>query len=314
MKTVFLNELTAPLKTPAVATIGFFDGVHTGHRHLISQVQAIAHAAGCQSMVITFDRHPREVLTARQTPFLLTSLEEKLRLLASTDVDMVVILPFSRELAALSAHDFMQQMLADRLGVRKLVIGYDNRFGHNRTEGFEDYVIYGREMDMEVIRAEEMRVSGTPVSSSVIRSLLADGAVDKAARLLGRPYELSGQVVHGFEEGRKIGFPTANLQLQEPLLLVPKSGVYAVEVREGLLGMLNIGTRPTFEGHEQTIEVHVFNFSGDLYGSMLRVRFLRRIRDERPFSSPEALRQQLEHDREQIINSLHPSSSLPSGR
>lgn len=312
MKTVFLNELTAPLKTSAVATIGFFDGVHTGHRHLISQVQAAARAAGFQSMVITFDRHPREVLSAGNSPFLLTTLDEKLRLLASTGIDVVTVLPFSHELAALSARDFMRQVLSDRLGVRKLVIGYDNRFGHNRTEGFDDYVIYGRKMDMEVIRAEEMRVSGTPVSSSVIRSLLADGAVDKSARLLGRPYELSGQVVHGFEEGRKIGFPTANLQLQEPLLLVPKSGVYAVEVGEGQgqLGMLNIGTRPTFEGHEQTIEVHVFNFSGDLYDRMLRVRFLRRIRDERPFSSPEALRQQLEHDREQIINSLSPSSFL----
>lgn len=302
MKTVFLNELKAPLSCPAVATIGFFDGVHMGHRHLIRQVQAAAHAAGCQSMVITFDRHPREVLTASQTPFLLTSLEEKLRLLASTEVDRVVILPFSRELSTLSAHDFMQQMLADRLGVRKLVIGYDNRFGHNRTEGFDDYVAYGREMDIEVIRAEEMRVDGTPVSSSAIRSLLADGAVDKATRLLGRPYELTGKVVHGFEEGRKIGFPTANLQLQEPLLLVPKSGVYAVTVGEGQTGMLNIGTRPTFDGHQQTIEVHIFNFTGNLYDRTLRVSLLRRIRDERPFSSPEALRQQLEHDREEIQN------------
>lgn len=308
MKTICLNELTAPLRQPAVATIGFFDGVHIGHRHLIRQVAEAARDSAAQSMVITFDRHPREVLGGSQSPFLLSSFEEKLRLLALTGVDIVVILPFSRELAALSARDFMQQVLADRLCVSRLVIGHDNRFGHNRTEGFDDYAAYGRAIGMEVLRAEELRVDDRPVSSSVIRSLLEEGRVEAAARLLGRPYELSGQVIHGFEEGRKIGFPTANLRPCSPLLLVPGNGVYQVEAcidgsDEWLPAMTNIGMRPTFNGHEQTIETHIFRFSRDLYDRALTLRFLRFLRGEQRFNSPEALRRQLEKDK-QLLDSL----------
>lgn len=302
MQTIFLNELKSSLREPAVATIGFFDGVHLGHRHLVSQVTAAAHARQWRSMVITFDRHPREVLAARVEPFLLTTLDEKLQLLTQLGVDMVVVLPFSRQMATLSARSFMQSVLRQQLGVCQLVIGYDNRFGHDRTAGFPDYVAYGRELGIEVTRAEELITALGPVSSSVVRHQLTVGEVEKASALLGRPYELCGTVVHGFQEGRKMGFPTANLQLVEPLLLLPKSGVYAVETMAGkwMPGMLNIGTRPTFNGHKQTIEVHIFRFSGELYGSMLKVRLLHRVRDERPFQSPDELRRQLQHDRQEI--------------
>lgn len=306
MKTIYLNSQT-PLPTEtSVATIGFFDGVHVGHRHLVAQVVAQARRLHLSSMVITFDRPPREVLTGVVEPMLLTSLDEKLTLLRDTGVDTVVVLPFSKELAALTAREFMASVLCRQLHVCCLLIGYDNRFGRNRTEDFNDYVAYGHELGIDVMRAEELRVDGEGVGSSIIRRLLREGGVEAAARLLGRPYQLEGVVVHGYQQGRLMGFPTANLRPEPVVRLVPAAGVYAVEVvvrgaddEKWLPAMLNIGTRPTFDGHEQSIEAHILHFSADLYGQQLAVRFLRRIRGEHRFASVEELRRQLLTDREE---------------
>ena len=293
-------------KNPQVATIGFFDGVHRGHRYLIDQMITVAKEAGMESMVITFDRHPRQVLHSDYQPQMLSTFEEKKALLENTPADHIEILTFDEQLAALSAHDFMKEVLRERLNVRKLVIGYDNRFGHNRSEGFEDYVRYGKELGIEVIQAMPLsEPDKEAISSSYIRACLLVGNVWGANEALGYAYSLTGRVIEGFHEGRKIGFPTANLNTDEIGKLVPASGVYAVHVQlenEQHLrpAMMNIGTRPTYDGQLQTLEVHIFDFDSDIYGQQLRVVFDRRIRNEMKFSSPQELAKQLEKDKEEI--------------
>lgn len=288
-----------------VATIGFFDGVHRGHRFLIDRVIEEAQRSGMSSAVITFDRHPREVLQTDYQPDLLSTLDEKLLLLSKTHVDNTVVLHFDASLAALTAHDFMRDVLQGELKVRKLIIGYDNRFGHNRSEGFDDYVRYGKELGIEVIRADAFLPDDVRVSSSVIRTCLREGRVEDANRLLGYDYTIESRIVSGYQNGRKMGFPTANLDVTRCQQLLPASGVYAVLVRlkdsvGWKRGMMNIGHRPTFNGTTTSMEVNLFNFSGDLYGQELLVSFISKIRDEHKFDSIEALTEQLQHDKVQI--------------
>lgn len=288
-----------------VATIGFFDGVHRGHRFLIDRVIEEAQRSGMSSAVITFDRHPREVLQTDYQPDLLSTLDEKLLLLSKTHVDNTVVLHFDASLAALTAHDFMRDVLQGQLKVRKLIIGYDNRFGHNRSEGFDDYVRYGKELGIEVIRADAFLPDDVRVSSSVIRTCLREGRVEEANRLLGYDYTIESRIVSGYQNGRKMGFPTANLDVTRCQQLLPASGVYAVLVRlkdsvGWKRGMMNIGHRPTFNGTSTSMEVNLFNFSGDLYGQELFVSFISKIRDERKFDSIDALAEQLQHDKVQI--------------
>ena len=296
----------------SVASIGFFDGVHRGHRYLIKAVMDCAAKCGMQSTVVTFDRHPRLVLHKEFQPRLLTTAEEKAALIKSTGVDNCVMLHFDEKLASLSAYDFMKDVLRDRLNVRKLITGYDNRFGHNRSEGFDDYVRYGRELGIDVMRADAFVLNGVQVSSSVIRSFLSAGEVEMAAMCLGRHYRLAGRVVGGYHEGRKLGFPTANIELADRLQLVPETGVYAVKgsIDGGARlagGMMNIGNRPTFDGTETTLEVNIFGFSGDLYGHEVSVKFVKRLRGERKFSSAAKLAEQLEADRADAMAALEAS-------
>ena len=346
------------LSAGVVATIGFFDGVHRGHRYLIDKVMEMAHAHAQQSMVITFDRHPREVLQSDYQPQMLTTLNTKLRLLRETGVDRVEVLHFTRELAALSAREFMAQVLKERLGVTTLVIGYDHRFGHNRAEGFDDYVRYGKELGIEVVQNSELTMLADPcppvsdsseasnasseafnassevsnacsfaekldkhVSSSAIRRLLKEGDVSRANLFLDRPYTITGCVTHGFAEGRKMGFPTANLDTTGYPLLIPANGVYGVWVKIGcadavmgkcevpnhdgwLPAMLNIGTRPTFDGSTTTIEANIFDFDDDIYGQPMTIAFCFRLRNEQRFDSVEALEEQLHKDRKEIEKML----------
>lgn len=293
-------------KNPQVATIGFFDGVHRGHRYLIDQMITVAKEAGMESTIITFDRHPRQVIHSDYLPQMLSTFEEKKALLENTSADHIEVLSFDEQLATLSAHDFMKQVLHEHFNVCKLVIGYDNRFGHNRSEGFEDYVRYGQELGIEVIQAMPFcEPNKEAISSSYIRACLLVGNVWGANEALGYAYSLTGRVTDGFHEGRKIGFPTANLNTDGIGKLVPAPGVYAVHVQleneqHLRLAMMNIGTRPTFDGHSQTLEVHIFDFDGDLYGQQLRVVFDRRIRNEMKFSSPQELARQLEKDKEEV--------------
>ena len=293
---------------PCVATIGFFDGVHRGHQFLISRLVATARADGLASTVITFDEHPRKVLQSDYQPEMLSTLDSKLLLLSKTEVDNAVVLHFDRAMAAMSAREFMQQVLHDQLQVKKLFIGYDHRFGHNREETFDDYVRYGKEMGIEVIQNEAFQIDGINISSSVIRSFLKEGEVEMANRCLGFPYTIIGKVVNGYHEGRKLGFPTANLDISHFGQLIPSPGVYAVKVRmENTVvwkhGMMNVGTRPTFNGKQLTLETHIFRFDGDIYDQLLLVSFVKRIRGEQRFESPEELAAQLKED-EQVVLEL----------
>ncbi len=304
MKTVYYNEQVQ--LEPCVATIGFFDGVHRGHQFLIKHLVNTARKDGLASTVITFDQHPRKVLQSDYQPEMLSTLESKLLLLSKTEIDNAVVLPFSKEMAKMSARDFMRQVLHDHLHVEKLFIGYDHRFGHNREETFDDYVRYGKEMGMEVIKNEAFQIDGVNISSSVIRSLLKEGEVELANQALGYPYTIIGKVVNGYHEGRKLGFPTANLDLSHFGQMIPESGVYAVKVRmENSMvwkhGMMNVGTRPTFDGKRITLETHIFNFDGDIYDQLLLVSFVKRIRGEQKFDSPEELAAQLKEDEQTIM-------------
>ncbi len=300
MNKIYLDEKTT-LGKPLVATIGFFDGVHRGHQFLIKQVCDEAKASGMESAVITFDEHPRKVLHQDYQPRLLSTLEEKLILLSRTGIGNAVVLHFDREMAGLSAHDFMEKVLRDRLNVKKLIIGYDNRFGHNRAEGFDDYVRMGHEMGIEVIQSQAFSLDGVNVSSSYIRKLIEKGELELANKCLGYPYAIYGKVVSGYQEGRKLGFPTANLDLSGSGQLVPANGVYGVKVRlqdsmQYRRGMMNIGTRPTFNGKNLSIEAYIFDFSGDIYGQTLVAAFIHRIRDEHKFDSAEELAEQMRND------------------
>ena len=280
-----------------VASIGFFDGVHRGHLCLIEQLRDEAGRRGMGSLLVTFDRHPRTVLSPSQVPPLLTTLEEKERLLRETGVSEIAILPFTLELSRLSAREFMEQVLRRELGVEVLILGYDHAFGHGGGS-LDDYVRWGRETGIEVVRAHEL--SSLMVSSSKCRRLIEEGDVRGAAEMLGRFYTLSGEVVRGFHVGHELGFPTANLQVEAEKVM-PRNGAYAVWAtladgeRHG--GMLNIGTRPTIGNGETTsVEVNLLDYDGNLYDQRLTVEFVARLRDERRFESRSELMSQLALD------------------
>lgn len=287
------------MKSGKVATIGFFDGVHRGHQHLLKQVINVAKERNLQSMVVTFYQQPRHVVNHETDRFcLLTTTDEKLRLLQKAGIDHCEVMEFTSELASLTAYEFMQ-LLHNNYQVQALVIGYDHRFGHNRSEGFEDYVHYGKELGIEVIQATEFPA----VSSSKIRELLLCGDLLVANNILGHYYMLEGKVVSGFHVGHTIGFPTANLQVSAEKL-IPANGVYAVLAElDGAIyqGMLNIGTRPTLaNGDERSIEVHIFNFHDDIYNKVLRLSLVKRTRGEVKFASKEQLVLQLQQDATEI--------------
>lgn len=292
---------------PSVATIGFFDGVHRGHRFLINQAKEVAAKDGLCSALVTFPVHPRQVIQTTYCPQLLSSPKEKVELLATTKVDYCILLPFTQELSLLSAREFMQ-LLRDKFNIRTLVIGYDHRFGHNRSDSFEDYCRYGEELDIYIVRARAYTDGEDKISSSVIRQLLKEGEVSRAARFLGYNYYLDGTVVDGYKVGRKIGFPTANLQMDCPNKLIPSEGVYAVYVYvEGRkwAGMLNIGHRPTLNnGTNLSIEVNILHFSEDIYHKEMRIEFVKFLRPEEKFDTMDALIAQMHKDREETARLL----------
>lgn len=292
---------------PSVATIGFFDGVHRGHRFLINQIKEVAAKDGLCSALVTFPVHPRQVIQASYQPQLLSSPQEKLELLETTEIDYCILLPFTPELSLLSAREFMQ-LLRDQFNIRTLIVGYDHRFGHNRSESFEDYCRYGKELGIYIVRARAYTDGEEKISSSVIRQLLKEGDVSRAAKFLGYNYYLDGSVVDGYKVGRKIGFPTANLKVDCPDKLIPSEGVYAVYVYvEGKkwAGMLNIGHRPTLNnGTNLSIEVNILHFSADIYHKEMRIEFVRFLRPEEKYETIDALITQMHKDREEAARLL----------
>ena len=294
------------MRKVAVVTTGFFDGVHLGHRHVLETVVSSARERGEEAVVVTFWPHPRTVLQQDARDFrLLSSLEEKKALLLRSGIDRVEVIPFTRTFAALTAAEYLS-LLRDRFGASVVVMGYDNRIGSDRkTAASLAPVVVTPEIvpagaiaaGMDAVTPDN--VPAGAISSTRIRKLLEEGKVEDACQMLGYRYGLYGVVVAGNRVGRTIGFPTANMQLYEPLKLVPENGVYAVEVDvlgRQYRGMCNIGLRPTVGGGGRTIETHILNFNEDIYGLPLRIRFVRRIRDEIRFPSLEALRLQLVQD------------------
>jgi len=298
----------------AVVTTGFFDGVHLGHRHVLETVVSSARERGEEAIVVTFWPHPRTVLQQDARDFrILTSLEEKKMLLEANGIDRVEVLPFTKDFAAMKAEDYLR-LLRTRYRATLVVMGYDNRIGSDRLTANE---LMGLPVKpaMTVVDAlqpnpvmpnpdrvmpDSDRASQPIISSTKIRHALEEGDIERANGMLGYEYGLYGVVVAGNRLGRTLGFPTANMQLYEPLKLVPMNGVYAVEVEvlgQKYKGMCNIGVRPTVDGKVRTIETHILDFDQDIYGLPLQLRFLRRIRDERKFPSLDALKKQLALDK-----------------
>ena len=294
---------------PCVATIGSFDGVHLGHKAMLKELRSHASGAGLPLMAVTFARHPRLLFDGNCEPFLLTSNSQKVALLASAGADIVAELDFDTLMAGMCAERFMKEILKERLGVKLLAIGYDHHFGKPCDgEGFEYYAEYGKKLGIEVVKLSPFAVDGIAVSSSVVRRALAAGDLPLAYKALGHSYLLEGTVVHGAGIGRRIGFPTANLLPAEEMMLLPADGVYEVLSRIGSAchkGVMNIGVKPTVDNNRlRTIEVHLLDFSGDIYGKSVSVEFVRRLRGEQHFENIEALCSQIEKDVARVRNGI----------
>lgn len=287
----------------SVITVGTFDALHLGHQALLAEVSAVADRLGGRSTVISFYPHPREVIRGDRVPLVLT-VEERAEQLAALGIARSIVVPFTPEVAALSAEAFVRDVLVARVGARAVVVGYDHGFGRGREGDRQLLEQMGRTLGFEAHEVPPAALSSEVVTTSRIRRLLAEaGAVREVAELLGRRLPLSGTVVEGDRRGRTLGFPTANLRVKDPRKLVPARGVYGVRVRlpggEEAGGMMNIGVRPTFGGGaEDRLEVHVLDFEGDWYGQQLRVEFVERLRGERRFSDVQALQEQLSRDRQ----------------
>lgn len=292
---------STPVQGGLVAAIGMFDGVHLGHLTLLDAVKREAQQRSLHSAVVTFRQHPHTILHPDDNIKMLMTVQARLDALSSQDIDYAVLLDFTTGLSALGALDFMR-LLHDRYGVRVLLMGYNHRFGHDRSSSFAQYVQWGVEAGIEVIKAPEYLGRYAPVSSSIIRNLIAAGKVDDAMRCMGRPYTLAGHVVHGFRNGRGMGFPTANVGQIAPDALIPHNGAYAVMVTlqgKQWQGMVNVGYRPTLgESDRLSIEVNIFDFDGDVYGEPITLEFIQFLRLEFKMVSVDELRHQLELDRD----------------
>jgi riboflavin kinase/FMN adenylyltransferase len=284
-----------------VATLGNFDGVHLGHRQILDQLLQQARKLRLPTTVITTEPLPREFFSPHDSPPRLTRLREKLELLAATGIDRVLLLRFDQHLAALRAECFVQDILVKALGVQAMIIGDDLKFGHQRRGDYLLLERMGRACGFTVQRLDSHRAGNERISSTLIRAALQQGDMERARQLLGRPYHMSGRVVHGDKRGRELGFPTANILLQRRR--PPLTGIFAVEVagvdETPLPAVASLGYRPTFGGGDCLLEVHIFDFNRDVYRRHLHVRFLHKLREERHFEIVPALVEQMHHDAEQ---------------
>lgn len=283
-----------------VVTIGTFDGVHVGHRKIIDKLVTIAKANKLRSTILTFFPHPRMVLQQATDLKLLNTLDEKIAILEKSGLDQLIIHPFTKEFSRLSAEQYVKEVLVDHINAKRVIIGYDHRFGRNRTATIEDLKSFGEKYGFEVEQISAEEVDEVSVSSTKIRKALEEGDIETANAFLGYAYMLSGVVTRGRGIGRDLGFATANIHIEQQYKLIPKEGVYVVRTHyKGrlLYGMMNIGFNPTVQGRKRTIEVHLFDFNEDLYGEDLSVELLERLRDEQKFDSIEGLKLQLKNDK-----------------
>ncbi len=298
---VFLDDVEHNPNT--VVTVGTFDGVHAGHRAIMDTVVKKAKERDARSVIVTFDPHPRDIINPGDAGIkLLTTLQERAEILDELGIDTMVVIPFDRDFSLLSSEEFVRDIIYEKIGVSEFVIGYDHQFGRNREGTIETIEQLGKELGFDAYVVSKREVGAKTVSSTAIRNAISeDGDIKQATEFLQRPYRLNGMVVHGDKRGKEIGFPTANIRPEHNNKIIPKNGVYAVKVRingDWFDGMMNIGIRPTFDGTQQTLEVHLFDFDEDIYGKEVQVRFFDRIRDEKKFSGKEELVEQLEDDQQ----------------
>jgi riboflavin kinase / FMN adenylyltransferase len=287
-----------PKKT-AILTIGTFDGVHIGHQKIISDLVAKAKKEDLCAVVLTFFPHPRMVLQKESQLKMIDTLKEKRQLLEILGVEILIIQPFTLEFSRMTAIEYTRDVLVNGLGISKLIIGYDHRFGRNREATVEDLKNFGLDYDFTVEEIPAQDIASIAVSSTKVRNAITAGEIKKANQYLGRPFSLSGTIVKGDKIGRKIGFPTANLYIEEKYKLKPQNGVYLVQCHwdnQKYFGMMNVGKRPTISGKETQIETYFFDFDGDLYGKKLNINLLEKIRDEQKYDSLESLGNQLNID------------------
>jgi len=307
MQIIYQSEINK--LPPCAATVGFFDGLHAGHRFLIEELKATAKIQNLKSVVITFAVHPMKILNSGFRPEILTTLPEKLTQLKTTGIDTCIVLDFTISMANLSAYEFLETILKEKFNVHTLLVGHDHRFGHNRTDGFPEYKKYGEALGMNVISCLQYNTNiDKHISSSEIRNALKKGEIEFANRLLTYEYSLNGRVIEGFKVGRTIGYPTANISVSDPDKLIPAIGVYAVRVNwnsSSYKGMLNIGHRPTLDnGNTISIEVHIIDFKEDIYNQLLEVNLICKIRDEQKFKNIDELKEQLQKDKS-FVTKMH---------
>ncbi len=299
MKTIhnFFNFFS---KKKTIITIGTFDGVHIGHQKIIAQLLEASKKQHEVSVILTFFPHPRMVLQKDHEVKMINTLNEKSKLLEDFGLDALIIHPFDKDFSRLTAFEFVRNVLINQLNISKLIIGYDHHFGKNREGNFEQLQEYGAMFDFELEEIPAQNLNDITISSTKIRTALLNGNIEKANNYLGYHFMLTGVVVKGKKLGSTIGFPTANIEIEESYKLIPKAGVYAIkatldDVRYN--GMLNIGNRPTVKGKHQTIEVNFFNFNADLYGKTIQIELLKFLRDEQKFDSLDDLKLQLQKDK-----------------
>jgi riboflavin kinase/FMN adenylyltransferase len=298
----------------SVITVGTFDGIHLAHQNVISEVAKHAHSRQGKGVIVTFEPHPQEVIRNRSDAVrLLTTLDERIELFQVSAIDLVVVLEFTDEFAKLTAAEFLKNIIVDKIGLSEIVVGYDHAFGRDRAGNLRLIREIGSQYGFEVTLVPPYSLNGTVVSSTKIRRALSEGSVDFAGNMLGRPYLLTGRVVHGDGRGKILGFPTANIEPASMKKLVPKNGVYFVSLSvlgKEYYGMCNIGTRPTFRtDHQLAIEVHIFDVTMDLYEQVVELRFHKRIRDENKFASIGKMKDQLGEDKKTCLRILEDSSS-----
>jgi len=299
-----IQEFTSSKKT--ILTLGTFDGVHVGHRKIIEQLTKTANKENLDSVVLTFFPHPRMVLQDADIK-LLNTLEEKTELMANLGVNHFIIHPFDKEFSRLSAEEFVEDILVNKLQISKIIIGYDHRFGRNRTANIDDLIRFGKMFDFEVIQISAQEIADVSVSSTKIRNALNEGNVSIANEYLTKPYSLTGTIQTGKGIGKTIQFPTANLKVDSDYKLIPKNGVYAVKSlmqNTWVYGMMNIGNNPTVSGETTTIEIHFFDFDKDLYAQKIKVELIQFLRDEQKFENLEALQKQLNADKTFCLNQV----------
>ena len=297
-----INDFHSTKKT--ILTLGTFDGVHIGHKKILERITQNTENGKYESLVLTFFPHPRMVLQEKSEIKLLNTIAEKTKLLEETGIENLVIHPFNESFSRLTAEEFVHSILVDQFQIQKIIIGHDHRFGRNRTANIDDLIAFGAEYGFEVEQISAQEIQDVSVSSTKIRKALHEGNMALANDYLGYAYFLTGEVVKGKQLGRTIGFPTANIQIEEDYKLIPKNGVYVVKALIGqkeIFGMMNIGFNPTVNGEKQTIEVNLFDFDADIYGEKIEVSLLHYLREEQKFGSVDILKVQLNQDK---INAL----------